>query len=366
MAKAYKIPSLDGLRAISILMVLLAHASASADFPSGTSKILENIVSGSVGVRIFFVISGFLITTLLLQQEQRDGQISLKQFYQRRILRIFPVYFLYIFAVWVFRECMGPEVSNSSYLAACTFTTGLFTEGHWVLWHTWSLSIEEQFYILWPTLLYISTPRYRFALAAVFLLTMPLLRIILYKKHHFELLSYSFLGQGDTIMYGCSFALIAWYKKDLFHKILKYRPTLIRLVALGTIYLFAQLTRHGKCGFITIPFDQGIQSIAIGYIVCSYAHLPLGWGYTWLNFPLMRWIGILSYSLYIWQQLFLYPAGLSGHDHEMPWWRHFPQNFLLVFIAATISYYAIERRFLKLKERAYFASVKVSPEIRKS
>ena len=103
-ANSHKLPSLDGWRAVSIALVLLQHSSFAAGFPAMLDSALSGfkangIEPGSLGVRFFFVISGFLITWLLLQEQAKHGSISLKHFYLRRALRILPVYFFYLFVL---------------------------------------------------------------------------------------------------------------------------------------------------------------------------------------------------------------------------------------------------------------------------
>src|SRR5690348_3223496 len=90
-----RVPSLDGLRAVSIMMVVYSHAAISCNFPPMPQSI-QWIFNGELGVQVFFVISGFIITTLLLKEEKKEGSFSIRKFYMRRILRIIPVYYVFI------------------------------------------------------------------------------------------------------------------------------------------------------------------------------------------------------------------------------------------------------------------------------
>ena len=139
-----RLPSLDGLRALSIGLVLFAHSHP----PEKFEKVA--FYCGNLGVRIFFVISGFIITWLLLQEAKSNGGISLKDFYIRRIARIFPAYYTYL-AVVFFLDRAGllnggsniQRILNILFLAnygPCEGPTGVL----------WSLGVEEQFYLLWP------------------------------------------------------------------------------------------------------------------------------------------------------------------------------------------------------------------------
>src|SRR5205823_7501140 len=101
-ARETRIPSLDGFRAVSIIMVVLHHATKTALFPPQLTAALKYAINGNLGVRIFFVISGLLITSLLLKEEDQRGKISLPLFYERRAARILPVYWTYILTVFVY------------------------------------------------------------------------------------------------------------------------------------------------------------------------------------------------------------------------------------------------------------------------
>jgi peptidoglycan/LPS O-acetylase OafA/YrhL len=145
-----RIPSLDGLRAISILLVLIGHLSLR--FPRLTpicDPVLTVLGNSSLGVSIFFVISGFLITWLLLVEIEKKGQINLKAFYLRRLFRIVPAYFVFLGAVLVL--CKIGIISIPMVQLASAF---LFILNYaiivpvWWLGHTWSLCVEEQFYLL--------------------------------------------------------------------------------------------------------------------------------------------------------------------------------------------------------------------------
>lgn len=140
--------SLDGLRAFSILAVLWHHAGTSSPNFLITSR-------GFLGVDLFFVISGFLIITLLLRDRDRAGAISLRDFYIRRVLRIFPAYYLMLLIVgaWILLrpESVAATAARSDLPYAALFLTNLMV-AHSILYPTWSLSVEEQFYILMPAL----------------------------------------------------------------------------------------------------------------------------------------------------------------------------------------------------------------------
>jgi len=145
--------SLDGLRALSILAVIWHHTA-----PSWIAGAWVH--AGSQGVTLFFAISGFLITTLLVREWQRYGAIDIKAFYMRRALRIFPLYYgvlaLYVALVWLVPhpgEAEAQFFDNLIYFA--TYTSNIFVplEGRTIFYYAWSLATEEQFYLIWPTVM---------------------------------------------------------------------------------------------------------------------------------------------------------------------------------------------------------------------
>ncbi|MCA8964921.1 MAG: acyltransferase [Planctomycetes bacterium] len=166
--------NLDGLRCLSIVAVLWYHVPRREHLPGALER-------GFLGVDLFFVLSGFLITTLLLREREKHGRISLAAFYMRRTLRIFPIYYLALlgYSLWVAWSQTAAQLHiRVPYFAAlpyyATYTSNLVdTELTWR--HTWSLATEEQFYLLWPPLLAWLGPRLSlWVLAAAFLITQAL------------------------------------------------------------------------------------------------------------------------------------------------------------------------------------------------
>jgi peptidoglycan/LPS O-acetylase OafA/YrhL len=139
-----RIPSLDGLRAISIGMVIFAHLSGTRFFPSFVAGRRD---LGNIGVRVFFVISGFLITTLLLQELAAKGRISLPLFYLRRSLRIFPCAYTYISIAALLTWAGFLRLRTTDLVHAATYTVNYEVVRPWHTIHLWSLSVEEQFYL---------------------------------------------------------------------------------------------------------------------------------------------------------------------------------------------------------------------------
>ena len=143
-----KLPSLDGWRAVAIALVFLSHFTGTRGFspPSWWTQVFQ----GNLGVRMFFVISGLLITYLLLLEADRRGRPSLRSFYTRRVLRIFPVYFLYLGVVFALTAAGLYTDTATAWIGSLTFTRNLIGQPQSLTGHYWSLSVEEQFYVVWP------------------------------------------------------------------------------------------------------------------------------------------------------------------------------------------------------------------------
>ncbi len=174
-----RIPSLDGLRALSIGLVLLAHVMGTRHSPDLTWVRAFGDV-GNLGVRIFFVISGVLTTALLYRELDRTGRISLVGFLYRRAFRIVPAFTAYVAAIAVAAAFGMLVVDSRDLRSAVTFTTNFEANRSWYVGHLWSLSVEQQFYVCWPVLL-ILLGRSRMCCIATAALAMgPLARVGLY------------------------------------------------------------------------------------------------------------------------------------------------------------------------------------------
>ena len=170
-----RIRSLDGLRALSIALVILGHLGGTRGFPLASA----GSFAGMLGVRVFFVISGYLITRLLLDEHERSGSIRLSGFYFKRIFRIFVPYygFLAIIVCAARVGCVQLAPGDLGYALVYAGDHHLhaeWTHGRWTLGHTWSLAVEEQFYLLWPVLLVMLGARRALFVAAATLVLAPM------------------------------------------------------------------------------------------------------------------------------------------------------------------------------------------------
>src|SRR5665213_2363630 len=150
----HRLPGLDGLRALSILLVILLHTIQRRSVTHAVPFVAYVFSNGGMGVLIFFVISGYLITTLLLREREKTGSISLKRFYIRRAFRIFPPLYTYIAFIAVLGAASRLAGVNAREIITGLTLTRNYAHGVylWAFEHFWSLCIEEQFYLLWPGL----------------------------------------------------------------------------------------------------------------------------------------------------------------------------------------------------------------------
>ena len=346
------LPSLDGWRAVSILMVLLQHSVGMPGYPKILNfSLLRSI--GGVGVRFFFVISGFLITWLLIKEASKFGRISIKSFYIRRIIRIFPVFFLYLTVVYSFQYFSTLKVTSINYLIAATFVGDLWKIGA-PLGHLWSLGVEEKFYLFWPVLFIpfvkIKSNRGIFILFA-FILLGPVLRGIVdfyQSDKQFELLNnHSILITYDGLAIGCLGAvLLNKFQTTAFQIYQKYNYLLFFfgaiLVVLPSLFWIIPGMKMLQ------PLQDTLQCTGFLILLVQSITYPDFFVYKILNFGIIKHIGVISYSIYIWMGI----AEIHPEDIGMSsnFFSGFPGWILIVFILAELSYNFIELPILKFKK----------------
>ncbi len=348
---AGKIPSLDGLRGIAIMLVLIGHLHATPNFPElGLEHLLGDY--GLLGVRVFFVISGYLITTLLLRELAQHGNISLRAFYARRALRILPASLAFLLAL-VAADLLGwIDLAAVDFLAAFTWTVNYLPVPAWEIGHLWSLSVEEQFYLVWPLAIARLGVRRATLLALGFFLIAPLLRVamrVFIDDTAVEDLPV-FPAVADGLAIGCLFAIwrdrlreMAWYRAAA-------EPVWL-LIQVPTIFVIHHLSQSWA---VFDLFGYPLLLVLIAMIVeASTRWDPQRLAVRILNFKPLVWVGLLSYSLYLWQQPFLHHRLHATHTT-------FPLNLLLTLAFAMLSYYLLERPLLRLRSR--FARVAPSAE----
>ena len=336
MSQARSIPSLDGLRALAVLSVILYHCES-----------LDHIAwllpfrNGGLGVTCFFVISGLLITKLLLAELQKYGRIDLLRFYLRRAFRIFPPFYLYLLTVLVLGLLHKTSFNIRSFLYAALYLRNYAPHPDVLLLsHTWSLALEEQFYLLWPACLFFFSPRTCLRLAAAAILASPLLRVLTYAlvpsmRDHINFMLHTRL---DAIMVGAFLALAQHL--GAFEKPLAALAKPIWLLPAALYFLVQPALTNRFAGAFSLPLGFSLDALACGVVILSATTLPNSALGRALNLRWLRHLGIISYSLYLWQQLFTGPHSLR-----------FPLNLFPILLAAQASYWLIERPSLTLRNR---------------
>lgn len=321
-------PSLDGLRALSIVLVLTAH----------THDDLWKAFDGSLGVTLFFVISGFLITSLSLREEARNGHLSLRAFYIKRVFRIVPLYFLalgtFSFLVLVLGLGQGGDALLQRLPLLATFNgefagTGTFS-------HSWSLGIEEKFYILWPLLAFgsVALRKHR---AAMLTVLVPAAAVASFVPQ------VGYFGIYFPILGGCAMAVAANNRRTFPAVYALARPVpaalLFGLMVLGLIF------------DRSIPFPEAIGYAHTVFSVAALLALPgILIGDTpirqFFALPRVAHYGTLAYAVYLFHPLCIEAVGLAIPSGTGVIWQElvrFVAVFVSSYILAEILFRAFER-----------------------
>jgi peptidoglycan/LPS O-acetylase OafA/YrhL len=343
------IPSLDGLRAVSILLVVISH-SAGFDRHSFVLRLLFS--HGELGVRIFFIISGYLITTLLLNELADYGNISLRLFYIRRGLRILPAFYLFVSFVIVLDRYSASFLSRVDIVRTLTYTVNFSYSSNWWIGHLWSLSVEEQFYLLWP--LAIGRLRMRTCvIIAIFTVFAGIIIRAIYATTGLQILDpnlrYAFPFVAGPLAMGCLLAMAGRQA----HNILRYCGLLsgYRALALIPVILILDVldVHVGSLNRVLAV----LTNILVTACVARFLFTPCDSAGRLLNCRPLVFIGKLSYSLYLWQQVFFNPLSTMA-------FCRFPLSLSGTVAAASASYLLVERPMLGLRRR-FRRNVLVAP-----
>lgn len=336
-----RLHGLDGIRAVSILLVIAFHCSETAGFPN-TGPLDVFVRNGGFGVDIFFVLSGFLITHLLLKEEQRAGSFNLPAFYGRRALRILPPALFCLLVMLLLSRLSLAGITMKDVLTA-TFSLRNYSGGPWETGHFWSLSTEEQFYFLWPLFLLRAPRRWCAPLVAMAILAAPGWRYVAYKMNTVQN-PFRFDLHFDALLVGCLLALLRSQPRTL--AILRKPLLQSSIVPVAGVALFVALNLLPLIGPVYV-LKETILLVAVAAFVSYSVDCPNTALGRILNWPPVVWCGVLSYSLYLWQQLFC----KSTMPHALGLTQTFPLNILVTFCAAALSYCAIEKPIAALRQR---------------
>lgn len=328
-------PALDGLRGVAVVAVILFHARSTLT-PNGFS-----------GVDVFFGLSGFLITALLLREHHLNRRISLRQFYVRRILRLYPalvVAGLGVMALAVVADNVaegGPAV-----LAALFYVAHLWIyTGHdgWLLEHTWTLSLEEHYYLFWPSLvaLLLAGRRWRWLGIALAIFALMLLATPWFLPEGIR----AAYERGAPMIYGSLAAMVWWRVRDVkTRKWMGWVGTAALITLISLTFWPQTLSESWLTGVNSLP---GVLSVVA---VASFIMAPRGLGARCLDWSPLKWTGRRAYGLYLYHFPIL---SVLAHHIELgvPNWANAIIGVVLSFAVAAASYRWVELPFLRRKAR---------------
>jgi peptidoglycan/LPS O-acetylase OafA/YrhL len=332
-----RIPSLDGLRTVSIALVIASHAARNFG-PTAAYNI------GDLGVRVFFVISGFLITGLLIAESEKSGRIDLLKFYFRRTLRIFPPYYFLLIVLAVLAVSGRVHIAFTQFLPVFSYASDYIYPGTWDVDHAWSLAVEEQFYLLFPGLMVLLRTRRKmiWALGAILILC-PLFRFV---DHSFFAdaqpiwLTKGFHANADTLGAGCLLAFLrsGMHANKLYAKAI--RSPIMLALPLAVFFVNSRIDYTG----LDLGFLFSVNNILMALLVDWAVTNADGVAGKVLNSRVAVFLGMMSYSIYLWQQPFLEPDPPSRYFA-------FPYSIIGFAAAVCVSYFLIERYSLRLRKR---------------
>jgi peptidoglycan/LPS O-acetylase OafA/YrhL len=313
-----RIPALDGWRGIAILLVLFDHIQ---------DAVLHRYArpwtqTGQHGVTIFFVLSGFLITSKLLENPLQPADI--RRFYIRRLFRLMPVAWTFLAVMFLFNHLVHAHFISLAEISACLlfYRNYAGSIGGGAAGHFWSLSLEEQFYLVWPILLMLAGIRRCRWIAAGGALACALFRSLFWAHYDRNLWNNQTQVRADALLVGC---LLAWMISEP-----RIRVAVARGSKLLAIPAFATLLFCMACFHWLPPLTE---CVAIALLLAASVLYPGALFARMLAFGPLVGLGMVSYSLYVWQAFFM----LLWSDNFLPWLLCM---LMPVFILG--SYYCIE------------------------
>lgn len=302
------IKCLNGIRGVAIILVILSHSTKVKNLTLPDFFSLESLGLGTIGVRLFFILSGFLITFLLMFELKKNNFISFKNFFIRRLLRIFPAFYFYLFALFFLSYFSIIELNKDAILIAFLYiqnfttfqNTNWFTSS-WLVVHSWSLSVEEQFYIIYPLI---------FTKFSKIINNKPLLIVIILCLigTFFRALNYSypeisrmvlgsFFMHADFLLIGCILAITLDQYKDILQKHLAPYKNILLLTSLIFCLIASSIEyKHG----IFIIISGLVILFSNTFIILYFLLFPLSKLGIFMENKTLSYIGKLSYSIYIW------------------------------------------------------------------
>ena len=344
--KSGEIPGIDGLRAIAVSFVMLGHYG------------LGKYIPGGFGVTLFFFISGFLITVLMLREHAASGKIAIGRFYMRRLLRLQPELLAFLvlsvaIGVWIsitnlpsWLDVAGAGLYVSNYVYLSHSTT--------MRWpHLWSLAVEEHFYLMYPLVFSFLMPRGTSLLRVLAALCVASLiwrcgLLWMHAPDHWTYVATD--ARLDSIAYGCLTALILWRTEESVPVSDRWPAALI---GVGFAFLLVGFAVRGE--FFRESFRYSVQGVGVALFIAG-ALSPAGRKWTAiLQLPAMQWLGRMSYAAYLWhleplrlaKQIF----GVSEISGVGPTVAMIVVGFAFTYAIAAASNRFVYQSFLPLRRR---------------
>lgn len=380
-----KLPGLDGLRALAALAVFVDHAEQTQEWVGGDAWDGNQMTSlGRQGVEVFFVLSGFLITRLLLRERDHTGAVSLRRFYARRTLRIWPLYYAVVLLLWVVLP-WAVHLFPAQVQALCEVHTRtlaapgdprlplyllfLANLSFWLFPHVlcgahlWSLGVEEQFYVVWPVVFrWARRPLLVFAalVGAKVGLHMAveyhhgLVSSFLTEDQIFLALEFSKMCHYEAMAVGAAAAYLAFHHREAVKRVADawWAPLVAWPMLAGCVYLagwnqgfhgidpITELPQLGYAAFVLVVAHRSRRSLL-------------------LDNPLVAWLGARSYGFYMLHTFVMVVAAALlewlrvPRAGALPHAAFYAVAFALAAGAAGLSYRFLEEPFLRLKERRF-------------
>lgn len=348
-----QIPGLNALRFFGAISVVFLHLGSYHWFKALGLETSHRLVSGVTGVILFYVISGFLITCLAIDEIKRSGRFDFLKFIQRRSLRLFPLYYLALLSIFIISLLGWTDVPSESWPYAIFYGYNMVPKEAYnsLLGAFHTLATEEQFYLLYGLLLFIAFGLKRVSYLYASLLVAFLLILVVFTNEHVAALFQQYedshflerwlISAVDPLLIGCLTAIIV--KSDIFlaclHKVCTNRFTSVLVcssILLLSIYLFLGYAYgHQSVEWLSVSFSLFI--VVLYFFRNTVISKSLEWS------PLV-YLGTISYGIYVWQ------AVINGTGPRARWIESPYLSTALVFLVAVISYEYYEKKFLKLKK----------------
>lgn len=341
-----RIAALDFLRGLAILFTIQGHWIGYSDHPGEWVRLVSRLVpNGYFGVRLFFLISGYIITLIFLKEFSKRNSVDVSFFFVKRALRILPVYILFLVTIFALNSPLNLRLVTNDFIYPSLFLVCFYHKLNWVVLHFWSLNVEEWFYIAFPFLLSWS---FKGLGNKKFVTLFPWLlmgvTIIFYGYSMVIESSEKFLLRN--LVYLAVGVLFAFKNDFIVAKMSRINSSIAFVAGVLLMILYAVFNPHLVSFFEKSPLTD-ISTLVANTIV----FLLIGFSKDGMHAKvfqsfigrLIAYLGTACYSLYVWQEVFL--------REGTTWPNFFPYNIVLVFVVGIASFELVEKRFEAWKKK---------------